>query len=167
MQQLVETYGEYIFHLAYVYVKDTQMAEEVTQDVLYTYYEKQQQFRGEASVKTYLTRIVINKCHDELRKMKRRTILQAVLPFMKEVKSAEQHVLERVRGESLKGAVWALPIHYREVIMLYYYEDFTVQEMVHLLKVSENTIRTRLRRARQLLKEQLSTEVEVLMDGPF
>lgn len=165
LQQLVDTYGQYIFHLAYLYVKDLQIAEEVTQDVFFTYYEKQQKFRGDATVKTYLTRIVINKSHDELRKIKRRHILQTVLPFMKEAISAEQHVIEKVRGESLKEAVWTLPIHYREVIVLYYYEDFTVQEMVMLLKVSENTIRTRLRRARKLLKEHLSIEEEVLMDG--
>lgn len=166
VQQLVDVYGEYIFHLAYLYLKDSQIAEEITQDVFYTYYHKQEQFRAEASVKTYLTRIVINKSHDELRKMKRRQLLQTILPFIQLEKSAEQYVLEKVRGESVKEAVFTLPIHYREVIILYYFEDFTVQEIVELLKTSENTIRTRLRRAKQLLKERISIE-EGLIDGRF
>ncbi len=163
VEQLIHMYGEYIFHLAYLYVKDSQTAEEITQDVFYTYHVKQQQFRGEASVKTYLTRIVINKSHDELRRMKRRQILQTILPFTKTAISAERQVLSKVRKESLKETVWQLPIHYREVIVLYYYEDFTVHEMVQVLQLSENTIRTRLRRARKLLKDQLSVEMEGLI----
>ncbi|MFF5994469.1 sigma-70 family RNA polymerase sigma factor [Lysinibacillus sp. KU-BSD001] len=164
---LIEEYGEYIYHLAYLYVKDKQVAEEITQDVFYTYSVKRNQFRGDASIKTYLTRIVINKSHDELRKMKRQTVLQAILPFMKTVRSAEQEVLAKVQGESLKEAVWNMPVHYREVMIFYYYEDFTINEIVSLLGISENTIRTRLRRGRELLKQQLTNEGEVLLDGQF
>ncbi|WP_431027375.1 sigma-70 family RNA polymerase sigma factor [Lysinibacillus sp. LZ02] len=167
MRRLIEEYGEYIYHFAYLYVKDKQVAEEITQDVFYTYSVKSNQFRGEASIKTYLTRIVINKSHDELRKMKRRTMLQAILPFTKTACSAEQEVLVKVQGRSLKEAVWNMPVHYREVIILYYYEEFAIKEIVSLLGTSENTIRTRLRRGRKLLKQQLTDEGEVLLDGQF
>ena len=69
MQQLVKQYGEYIYHLAYLYVKNRENAEEITQDVFYNFAKKQDQFRGESQLKTYLTRMTINRAHDELRKM--------------------------------------------------------------------------------------------------
>ena len=161
MQQLVKQYGEYIYHLAYLYVKNKENAEEITQDVFYNFRMKQEQFRGEAQLKTYLTRMTINRAHDELRKMKRRTILESVLPFMKTEPSAETYVLNDEVGQSVKDAVFALPIHYREVIILHYYEDYSVTEMTHLLHLSENTIRTRLRRAKQQLKMELGEYMEV------
>ena len=165
MRTLIEEYGEYIYHLAYLYVKDKQIAEEITQDVFYMYSVKKEQFRGEASVKTYLTRIVINKSHDELRKIKRRQVLQAVLPFKLNERSAEQEVMKKHQGASLKEIVWGLPVHYREIIILHYYEDFSVKEITELLKISENTVRTRLRRARELLKQELTEEAGGLIDG--
>ena len=165
MRALIEEYGEYIYHLAYLYVKDKQLAEEITQDVFYTYSVKKDQFRGEASIKTYLTRIVINRSHDELRKLKRRKVLQAVLPFKSNERSAEQEVMKKYQGTSLKEIVWGLPIHYREIIILHYYEDFSVKEITELLRISENTVRTRLRRGRELLKQELTEEAGGLIDG--
>ena len=71
LEQIVEQYGEYLYHLNYLYMKDFQLAEEVTQDVLMKYLLHKDVFRKDASLKTYLTRIAINCCHDELRKQKK------------------------------------------------------------------------------------------------
>ncbi|WP_107839327.1 RNA polymerase sigma factor [Metasolibacillus meyeri] len=68
MEQIVEQYGEYLYHVSYLYVKDRQLAEEITQDVLFKYAQQPEKFRGEASLKTYLTKIAIHRCYDELRK---------------------------------------------------------------------------------------------------
>lgn len=163
MEQLVEEYGEYLFHLSYLYVKDKQLAEEITQDVFFTYATKGGSFRGESALKTYLTRILINRCHDELRKMKRKNVLQFLTPFWTNEKSAEQEVLKQQQFQSLKQAVMGLPIHYREVIILFYYEEFEAWEIADLLNVSQNTVRTRLRRGKDLLRSKLSSQSEVFI----
>ncbi|MGN4125464.1 sigma-70 family RNA polymerase sigma factor [Lysinibacillus sphaericus] len=163
MEQLVEEYGEYLFHLSYLYVKDKQLAEEITQDVFFTYATKKDAFRGEAALKTYLTRILINRCHDELRKMKRKNVLQFLTPFWTNEKSAEQEVMKQQQFQTLKHEVMRLPIHYREVIILFYYEDFEAWEIADLLGISQNTVRTRLRRGKDLLKSKLSTQAEVFI----
>ena len=93
-----------------------------------------------------------------MRKIKRRQMLQAVLPFKLNERSAEQEVMKKHQGSSLKEIVWGLPVHYREIIILHYYEDFSVKEITELLKISENTVRTRLRRGRELLKQELKEE---------
>ncbi|MEK4229611.1 sigma-70 family RNA polymerase sigma factor [Solibacillus sp. FSL H8-0538] len=161
MEQLVEEYGEYLFHLSYLYVKDKHLAEEITQDVFLTYATKGDAFRGEAALKTYLTRILINRSHDELRKMKRKNVLQFLTPFWTNEKSAEQEVMKQQQFQSLMDAVMGLPIHYREVIILFYYEEFEAREIANLLDVSQNTVRTRLRRGKDLLKSKLSLQAEV------
>ncbi|MFJ7738371.1 sigma-70 family RNA polymerase sigma factor [Lysinibacillus sp. NPDC097287] len=163
MEQLVEEYGEYLFHLSYLYVKDRQLAEEITQDVFFTYATKRDDFRGEAALKTYLTRILINRCHDELRKMKRKNVLQFLTPFWSNEKSAEQEVMKQQQFQSLKQAVMGLPIHYREAIILFYYEEFEAWEIADLLGVSQNTVRTRLRRGKDLLRSKLSSQAEVFI----
>lgn len=163
MKQLIEEYGEYLFHMSYLYVKDKQLAEEITQDVFLIYATKEDSFRKEAALKTYLTRIVINRCHDELRKMKRKNVLQFLTPFWTNEKSAEQEVMKQQQDQSLKDAVMKLPIHYREVITLFYYEEFEVWEIADLLGVSQNTVRTRLRRGKDLLKSKLLSQAEVFI----
>jgi len=161
MEQLVEEYGEYLFHLSYLYMKDKQLAEEITQDVFLTFAIKGDAFRHDASLKTYLTRILINRCHDELRKQKRRNVLQFLTPFWTNEKSAEQEVMRQQQFLSLKQEVMKLPIHYREVIILFYYEEFEVSEIADLLNLSQNTVRTRLRRGKELLKSKLLAQPEV------
>ncbi len=163
MEQLVEEYGEYLFHLSYLYVKDQQLAEEITQDVFLTFVTKGDAFRKDATLKTYLTRILINRCHDELRKIKRRNVLQFLTPFWSNEKSAEQEVIQQQQFLSLKEEVMSLPIHYREAIILFYYEEFKASEIADLLNISQNTVRTRLRRGKELLKSKLSAQPEVFI----
>lgn len=158
MEQIVAQYGEYLYHFSYLYVKDRQLAEEITQDVLLKFTLHKEDFRSEASLKTYLTRIAINCCHDELRKQKRKALLNKLVPLRKSEPSSEQAYLATEKTATLKECVFALPVHYREVLILFYYEEFSVFEMADLLQVSENTVRTRIRRARELLKNDQELE---------
>lgn len=48
-----------------------------------------------------------------------------------------------------------LPINYREVIYLFYFEEMTIKDIAHVTKINENTVKTRLKRAKEILKEQL------------
>lgn len=158
VEEIVEQYGEYLYHFSYLYVKDRQLAEEITQDVLMKFLLHKENFRSEASLKTYLTRIAINCCHDELRKQKRKALLTKLIPMLKNMPSSEQAYLEIEAFTTLKQHIFALPDHYREVIILFYYEEFEVSEIADLLMVSQNTVRTRIRRARELLKNDQELE---------
>lgn len=139
-------------------MKDCQLAEEITQDVLMKFALHKEDFRSEASLKTYLTRIAINCCHDELRKQKRKALLAKLLPLRKNELSSEKTYLAKEVATALKERVFELPVHYREVVILFYYEEFTVVEIADLLKLSQNTVRTRIRRARELLKNDQELE---------
>ncbi|MEC1177035.1 sigma-70 family RNA polymerase sigma factor [Metasolibacillus meyeri] len=138
MEQIVEQYGEYLYHVSYLYVKDRQLAEEITQDVLFKYAQQPEKFRGEAALKTYLTKIAIHRCYDELRKWKRKNLLNSWL-FKKEKNqpSIEHTYIQQESYQTLLDKVLQLPLHYREVIILHYYIEEKVSLIDNIEKPAE------------------------------
>ncbi|MGN7477836.1 sigma-70 family RNA polymerase sigma factor [Solibacillus silvestris] len=160
-QETMHAYSDYLLRIAYLYVKDWQVAEDIVQDTFLSYYVKFEQFEERASLKTYLVRIVINKCKDYLKNWTYRK--QQLTNRFFQAKKDPQKMLQQTERLDIAEAVLQLPIPLREVIIHYYYEELSVLEVAALLGISDNTVKTRMRRARQLLKETLSSdEWEVL-----
>ena len=67
----------------------------------------------------------------------------------------EQTVIQNAEDRELASAVMSLPIKYREVIYLFYYEELSIKEIATVIEVKENTIKTRLKKAKELLKKGL------------
>jgi len=165
LEQVMDQHGEYLIRLAYFYLKDWSIAEDIIQEVFIAYYRKANQFEQRSSLKTYLSRITINKCHDHLRSWKNRRFIFSELIGNPNSKSPENLYEEQTGQTNLTNRVLALPVKYREVILLYYYQEFTGKEISLLLNCSENTVKTRMRRAKALLKEQVDPkEWEGLLD---
>jgi len=156
-EEEISPHIEDLIKLAYTYVKNKQLAEDMVQDVLFKAYEKQDQFRYDASYKTYLYKMTINRCHDYLRSWSYRNHLltDTFTHFFTSSKSNEELMIEKEKNTTLGKEVLKLKPIYREVIILQYYKHFTTKEIAYLLDVSENTIKTRLLRAKEQLKKQL------------
>ncbi len=164
IEQLIHTYGDYLYRIAFIYTKDEQVAEEVVQDVFLKFHQTQQ-YDGRAAVKTYLTKMTINRSYDYLRSWKTKTT-QFFEQFKKPENAAESEALKQEERGEITGAVLTLPIKYREVLLLYYYEDMQVAEIAEFLDMPQSTIKSRLQRARAKLKEKLpQDEWEVLKDA--
>lgn len=157
LEEFIRTHGEELLRLSYTYVKNKELAEDIVQDVLLKAYEQQEQFRGDASYRTYLYRMTINRSYDYLRSWSyKNTILtNKIQQIFQGTKSAEEQVIEQNENRFLGNAVFALPIKYREIIILYYYKELKIDEIAHLLSISDNTVKTRLRRGREKLRDQL------------
>lgn len=167
LKQLMRAHGDYLVKLSYIYVKSWSTAEEIVQDVFVKFFETQEQFEERASIKTYLAKMTINKSHDHLRSVSGRLkiLRQMWQTANKTQPSIEQETLERLAKNQIADAVLQLPLKYREVIALYYYEEYTSREIAELLDVSENTVKTRLRRGRTLLRPKLKDfQGEVKLD---
>ncbi len=158
IEQLIDTYSDYLYRIAYIYTKDRTAAEEVVQDVFLIYYRKSHQFQGNATLKTYLVKMTINRSYDYLRSWKNKKHI--VLEMIKgSAKGVEQLYVEKeLRGE-ITAAVLTLPIKDREVLLLYYYEEMTLAEIAELLELAVSTVKSRLQRAREKLKPKLQMEV--------
>ena len=114
-------------------------------------------------MKTYLTKMTINRSYDYLRSWKNKKAL--LIETFTNVKGADTEAIQEEERGEITAAVLKLPVKYREVLLLYYYEDLQVAEIAELCKLSVSTVKTRLQRARAKLKPLLlESEWEVLRD---
>ncbi|MFS0862096.1 sigma-70 family RNA polymerase sigma factor [Fredinandcohnia sp. 179-A 10B2 NHS] len=157
VKDLIDTYEQQITKFAFVYVRDWGAAQEITQNVFIKVYEKYHTFEGKSNIKTWIYTITANESKDYLRSMKsKRNIVKRLLTHVtkkSETNTPESIFMEKETSQSLAQKVLSLPLLYREVIILYYYENLSSNEISDMLEVSPSTIRTRLERARKILKD--------------
>ncbi|MGM7721676.1 sigma-70 family RNA polymerase sigma factor [Metabacillus sp. Hm71] len=101
------------------------------------------------SLKSWIYRLAINKSKDVLKSSAfRKVVMNSSLftLFPSKELSPEKDLLKRSEEEFLSMCVLSLPVKYREVVTLYYYEEFSIEDINGMLGVNQNTIKTRLRR---------------------
>lgn len=148
---IMEEHSRYLIRIAYLYVKDWGIAEDIVQDVFVTYFQKGEQFRQEASLKTYLTKITANRAKDYLRSWKHKKDVLFETIFA-QVGSADDSLVQKEELAELERNLFKLPLKYREPLILYYYDEQSIADIASYLSLNENTVKTRLRRAKQQLK---------------
>jgi len=161
LRQIVDDYSEHLLRIAYYYTKNLHAAEDIVQDVFIKF--SQSNYEENGRLRSYLTKMTINRSKDYLKSWSYRKIqLQEQFPLLAFLQkdSMVQKELQTTIGE----VVLSLPIKYREVIILYYYEELHTADIASLLQQPESTIRTRLRRAREKLRPILSGEWEDLYE---
>ncbi len=151
-------YGNELVRLAFSYVKDTETAKDMVQNTFIKCYKNLDSFRFDAQIKTWLFRITINECKDHLKSWNYKMVqvksfinvtAKSILP------STEKTVIDKYNNEELKDTIFSLPKVYLEVVYLYYYDSFTTEEIAEVLDIPVNTVKTRLRRAKQRLESMI------------
>ena len=156
LEEVIAEHGDYLLRVAYLYVKNRGTAEDIVQDVFISFYQKQEQYRGDASLRTYLVKMTVNRSHDYLRSWTHKRInLFEKITGKSTNYTPEQAVVEKVEKQELVEALFKLSVTYREVLILYYFEEMTTVEIAKLLDCPEATVRTRLQRARKQLENRL------------
>ena len=147
-EQLVRTYGDMVYRLAYAQTRSRHDADDIFQDVFLQVVRRRPQFASEAHEKAWLIRVSVNACRDLLKSIfHRRTVPLDDLWNEPEALAPEhREVLE---------AVLALPQKYRSAVYLHYYEGYTAPEIGRILDKNVNTVYTLLTRARTMLRETL------------
>lgn len=156
-------YGNTLLRTAFLLVKDQHTAEEVVQDTFIIAFEKVDQLREPEQLKSWLSTIVINQCRTRMRRWSWKNILLSFKDKEDEwqeehEKSPEQTILDMDLSQNLSKAIQELDYKYREVITLYYFNEWSVDEIALHLQQNSNTIKTRLARGRQQLKAILVKE---------
>ncbi|AWE07656.1 RNA polymerase factor sigma C [Lysinibacillus sp. 2017] len=163
LEKLMIDYGNELVRLAFSYVKDAEIAKDMVQNTFIKCYKNLESFRFDAQIKTWLYRITINECKDYLKSWNYKMV--QVKSFINEtaksiMPSTEKTVIDKYKNEEIKNTIFSLPKVYREVVYLYYYDSLTTEEIAKVLDVPVNTVKTRLRRAKQRL-ESMIKEVEL------
>ncbi|WP_409251673.1 sigma-70 family RNA polymerase sigma factor [Bacillus sp. SCS-153A] len=158
LETIMNEHGENLTKLAYNYVKDWKLAEDIVQEVFVSCYHQYGKIEQINSFKAWIYRITINRSKDVLKSLAyRRTVFQSnlLILFKAAEPSPEMKLIQRSEEERLSHSVLELPVKYREVIILYYYEDLSVEKIGEILNINLNTVKTRLNRGREKLKNVL------------
>jgi len=155
IEQLIQDYGNDVLRLSYMYLKDQHLAEDAFQEVFIKVYHKWDSFRNESSIKTWLIKITINVCKDMLKSnwIKKVSFYDTDdLPTLSDDKDLVEAEIDK---KEIFQQILTLPDKYKEVILLYYYQGFSVNEIASLLDTTTGTVGSLLSRARSLLKKVL------------
>ena len=150
-EQLVSVYGDMVYRLAYAQTRSRHDADDIFQEVFLQTVRKRPVFDSEEHEKAWLLRVAINRAKDVSGAFWRRNRVSWE-SYMDE--------LEFVQPEdrSLFEAVMRLPEKYRIVIHLFYYEDYSVEEISAVLHRRSGTVKSQLSRGRKLLKSMLTED---------
>lgn len=150
VDDVLKKYSDMVFKIAVTHTRNYEDAQDVFQNVFLRYIRKKHIFKDENHLKATLIRMTVNLCKNIYASAWYRHTTE--LP---ECLSSE-HIDEESR--ELYFAIHELPMKYRTVIHLYYYEDMSIVEMSNLLGLKSSTIKSQLRRGRTLLKQNLRGE---------
>src|SRR5262245_43801103 len=181
---LMRRHNGRLFRVARAILKDSTEAEDALQEAYLEVYRHSGAFRGEAQVGTWLTRIVINQALMRLRRRRRDRVVVPIgergttesgfEPDEAEAPVADEKIesppAAALRGELrrlLERRIDDLPVAFRTVFVLRDVEDLSVQETAECLAIPSATVRTRLFRARALLREALARDLDAATTDVF
>ena len=144
-EQVVRTYADMVYRIAYRYMKNSIDTDDVFSEVFLAYFKKERNFESEEHRKAWLIRVTINCAKDCIaNRSEWQPLHEEVLPDPTTSKTdayLDLHMaIEQLRPE------------YQEVIKLHYLDDLSVKQIALILDKNENTIKTHLARAREALK---------------
>ena len=144
-------YGDRVFTAAFQICGNKADADDVVQDTFVKYYTLDREYESEAHIKAWLLRVAINRAKDIAGFFWRRNTVSWE-EYMEELDFAAPE------DSRLFQAVMLLPRKYRVPIHLYYYEEYSVEEIAKLLRCRPGTVKSQLSRGRKLLKSMLMEE---------
>ena len=149
--EMVRRYGDGLLRLCFLYLKDAHLAEDAVQDTFFKVFRNYGSFEGRSDEKTWITRIAINVCKNYLRNPWRKHVDESTalesIPY--------DGGLDGGQDDIVVSEIMKLPAKYKDVILLYYYQDMSTREISGILNIPEATVSTRLGRARGKLKNEL------------
>jgi len=149
MENVIKVYSTMVYRLAFSQTRNKSDADDIYQEVFLRYIRKKPQFETEEHKKAWFIRVTINCC----KKMWVSAWIRKMAPI------DETIVFETKEETNLHYELQKLPMKYRAVIHLFYYEDLSVEEISEILNQKPSTIRTQLTRARYKLKEIMKEDL--------
>lgn len=146
IENAIETYADTVRKICFLHLKQHADVEDVFQEVFLKYARSDKEFNDAEHEKAWLIRVTMNACKDTLTSWFRKKVVLSddISYFEMEEKK-----------DDLLDVIVKLPKKYKNVLYLFYYEGYKVNEMALLLQINENTLHTWLRRAREALKLEL------------
>jgi len=146
---LFEKYADTVKRICFMYMKNDADSEDILQEVFLKLVQHHKPFQSEEHEKAWLIRVAINRCKNLHKSVWRKR----TDPLDADIAESSNEI--EAENNAMLNLVLSLPPKYKDVIYLFYYENYTVPKMAKILDKNENTIYSNLHRARQLLKEKI------------
>lgn len=150
VEKTIRKYSDTIYRIAFQYTGNISDAQDILQDVSLSLVVSDPPFDDEGYLRNWVCRVTVNKCRN-LRKSKR------LRTFYELDESIHEEREEKI---SLSEELKKLPVKYRTVLYLYYYEKYSIEEISEILSINANTVGSQLRRGREKLRK-------ILTEGDF
>ena len=150
---ILDIYGNRLIRTCYLILNDEKESEDVVQETFLKVFKNIQSFKEKSSLYTWIYRIAMNLCKDILEK--RINSLSFNEDIEIESDSIEDIALDNIDKILLKEKLFKLPYIYKEVLILFYFEDLSIKEMSTILEEKEGTVKSKLSRGRNILKKYL------------
>ena len=144
VERIVNEYGDMLYRLCILMLKNESDAEDVVQETIIKYYQKSPTFADCEHEKAWLIRVATNKCRDLLR-------------FRMRHSQIDDDYLEKISYDSSDSgiieALAALPDKFRLVLTLHYIEDYRVEDIAKIINRTSSAVKMRLQKGRKLLEK--------------
>ena len=141
-------YGNMLYKIAFLYLGNATDTEDVLQDVFTKYLCGKYRFKNSEHEKAWFIRVTQNKCLDYLKKSGRKN------ECIEDVSATATYKNNDMEQDVISKVI-ALPEKYKSAIILFYYNDYTIEEISKTLKISKSAVKKRLQRGRDILKLEL------------
>lgn len=145
----VDQYANAVYRIAYSYCKHSCDAQDITQNVFLKLFQSNTEFQDQEHMRKWLIRVAANESKNLCTSFWKKRIVPLEDSDCDKV---SEYTFPYQESSDLYDAVMSLPYKYRIVVHLYYYEDYSIQEIAGMLHRKETTIQTQLMRARKRLK---------------
>jgi RNA polymerase sigma-70 factor (ECF subfamily) len=177
VRSLIRQNNRRLFRIARSIVNDDSEAEDVVQETYVRAFTRLSEFRGESGLGTWLTRIAINEAYGRLRRrpptvdwesVETTPALEAqIIPFPTSQPDPERTMAQHEINRILECAIDELPEPFRVVLVARLVEEMSIEETASLLNLKPETVKTRLHRARLLLRHDLERQVGPMLTDVF
>jgi RNA polymerase sigma-70 factor (ECF subfamily) len=158
-EELVHKHTRGVLNLVFRYLADASRAEDVSQDIFVKVYRARMKYEPKAKFSTWLYRIAVNHCLNEIRARKSQPAVSAPVNDLLEQPSGEDPDARISRSElqqAVKSAIDSLPENQRMAVILARYEDMSYDEIAETMGMSLEAVKSVLFRAKENLKQALS-----------
>lgn len=147
VSHILQTYGDMLYRTAWLVLGNPHDVQDALQEVLLRYLEKAPAFASREHEKAWLLRVTANCCKDSLR-ARRRHFHADLEPLRESLPARESRHLQEL---------YALPVKWKTVLILHYFDGYSVKEIAGILGLTENAVKKRLQRARDALRLELES----------
>ena len=162
-EMIIRRYNQRLYRVGMSVLNDEQEAEDAMQSAYISAYENLSKFEGRSSFGTWLTRIMLNQCYSQQRKLKRTVLEIDPHDGNLNTKTPANILMNKELNRTLENAVSSLPEKYRLVFVLREVEGLSVQETAEALNIDDSNVKVRLNRGKAMLRASLTAYLKTSM----